>query len=111
MRILETLFVLHHRNPASNFAKQEHRRHLCAELIRHISDRRYSQCRPVNSVSGQRKSYRSHELIASNYMEVLDVLSFTEKADDNTTVQSCISGKPSAVSSPRSTESRHKSVW
>lgn len=35
----------------------------------------------VNSHSGQRKYHGSHELIASNYMEVLDVLSFAGKAD------------------------------
>jgi hypothetical protein len=35
----------------------------------------------VNTISGQRKYHGSHELIASNYMEVLDVLSFAGKAD------------------------------
>jgi len=35
----------------------------------------------VNSTSGQRKYHGSHELIASNYMEVLDVLSFAGKAE------------------------------
>jgi hypothetical protein len=35
----------------------------------------------VNTTSGQRKYHGSHELIASNYMEVLDVLSFAGKAD------------------------------
>jgi hypothetical protein len=35
----------------------------------------------VNSISGQRTYHGSHELIASNYMEVLDVLSFAGKAD------------------------------
>jgi len=35
----------------------------------------------VNSASGQRKYHGSHELIASNYMEVLDVLSFAGKAE------------------------------
>ena len=35
----------------------------------------------VNNHSGQRKYHGSHELIASNYMEVLDVLSFAGKAD------------------------------
>jgi hypothetical protein len=34
----------------------------------------------VNSISGQRKYHGSYELIASNYMEVLDVLSFDGKA-------------------------------
>lgn len=35
----------------------------------------------INSTSGQRKYHGGHELIASNYMEVLDVLSFAGKAD------------------------------
>ena len=35
----------------------------------------------VNSISGQRKYHGSHELIASNYMEVLDALSFAGKAE------------------------------
>jgi hypothetical protein len=35
----------------------------------------------VKGLSGQRKYHGSHELIASNYMEVLDVLSFAGKAD------------------------------
>jgi hypothetical protein len=35
----------------------------------------------VNSISGRRKYHGSHELIASNHLEVLDVLSFAGKAD------------------------------
>ncbi len=35
----------------------------------------------VNKDSGKRTYHGSHELIASNYMEVLDVLSFAGKAD------------------------------
>lgn len=37
----------------------------------------------VSSVGGKRTYHGSHELIASNYMEVLDVLSFAGKADVN----------------------------
>tara|TARA_R110002060_G_scaffold26912_1_gene36528 strand:+ start:766 stop:1053 length:288 start_codon:yes stop_codon:yes gene_type:complete len=35
----------------------------------------------VSKDSGRRTYHGSHELIASNYMEVLDVLSFAGKAD------------------------------
>jgi hypothetical protein len=35
----------------------------------------------VNSISGQTKYHGSHELIPSNYIEVLDALSFAGKAD------------------------------
>jgi len=35
----------------------------------------------TNKDSGKRKYHGSHELVASNYMEVLDVLSFAGKAE------------------------------